>query len=195
VWSVALKEDNYNVRGVLQSASLLYDHSSRPSSLFQFRLNPLKLELTHRLDRRFGPGRFLEIDIPDLLDHQRPKILKDLGDEGKAAVLEWLVDGDHQILGRTWKPFFTKPSEKKTSKDKAKKKSPSEQDSGPASRLTFFAVDGQDFLPSDGLLDRISILHPLTKISIAILLHYILSVEKNEWQSYLKLFSRISIGF
>jgi hypothetical protein len=102
-------------RGVTMTGSLRYTSSSL-GPLFKFQLEPLKLELTHRLSRRFGCDRFMEIDIPCLNGRRIPKVMQNLGPRAKSIVIEWLAHLP-PIMNRYWVAFCTKSKERKQKKE------------------------------------------------------------------------------
>lgn len=193
VWSCALSDFRRGCRGIVMSSSLRFRNSSS-GSFFQFQFAPLKLEFSHRLERRFGNDRFLEIDVPDLAGRQTPKLLQDLGDEGRAILCEWLVDGMHKMLGRVWKPFHVKPKDGRERKVEVTQLSSDELDTGTAHKVYFLAVDGNGFLEKRTLPDRSEPAHEHTKMSVYAMLNWIRLFRKNKGQPYLKLFSRTSLG-
>jgi hypothetical protein len=67
IWDLASESSNFaqGFRGVVFSGSLRFDNEASTSSspLFRFRLEPMKLDLSHRLGRRFGHYRFFESKV------------------------------------------------------------------------------------------------------------------------------------
>jgi hypothetical protein len=177
--------------GVILSGSLTFDMSDSMSPLFQFRLRPLTLDKTHRLSRRLGEDRFIQIDMPHLQGRFLPKLLQ--GDRGQDFLLKWLVGRRHWLFGRCWRVFHCKPKERKEKGEKKKKK---DKPSDPAHCVYFFAVDGQGIFPS-GSSTSMRFEPPEerhTVIEIDALLNMVRLTRKNQNQSYLKLFSRTSLG-
>jgi hypothetical protein len=177
-------------RAVVLSGSLKFDESSLTGPLYRFKLKPMKLDLSYRLSRRLGSHRFLEIDMPHLTDPAKmmngyPQILRDLGDRGLHILLDWLVDGNHSIFGRYWKPFFTKPKEKRS------KKREDSAESKTSHCVYFFAVDGYGIDIVDGQPGGIP---RSLRIDITTLLDMIRLTRKNTHQPIFKLFSRTSLG-
>jgi hypothetical protein len=187
VWAASLNGFLCRSRGVVLSGSLSF--STGGSSLFQFRLEPMQLDRQHRLGRRLGNDRFLEIDMSQLKGRHIPSVMKKLGEECRAMVIEWLVDSDHSIFGRIWKPFFVKPK-KETQHQKPKGDLP--DDGGPGYLVYFFAVDGpgftdfSDHIPPLGAKDF--------KFDIPRLLNLIRPTGENTTESFLKLFARTPLG-
>ncbi|TAQ88811.1 hypothetical protein B7494_g2864 [Chlorociboria aeruginascens] len=188
-WESATDQSEFRrgVYTVIFSASLdFYNADSGP--FFNFQLKPMKLDLSHRLDRRFGSDRLLEIKFPDLTGDKLPKFLNNVGNTSRETIIDWLIDANHRIFGRTWKPFFTKPEEKKVLKlelgkaDKPASRTPF--------RVYFFAVEGQGLgnqqIP-DLNIDR-------SEFSIDALLNCIRPIAKNKSEKSLKLFQRTSLA-
>ncbi|KAE9365653.1 hypothetical protein N431DRAFT_563500 [Stipitochalara longipes BDJ] len=182
-WNSAFTGIDKGFNGIVLSGFLQFGDT--PTSPFKFRLRPIKLDQTHRLDRSLGSDRFLEIDIPLLTGYQLPKYLASLRSEGPRIIVEWLVDGIHDLFGRTWKPFFTTKLKKKKNKDPL-------QSSETGNRLYFFAVDGKGIEVCKNSFHERGPGH--YTMSISNLLDFILPMRKNGHQSFLKLFSRISLA-
>jgi hypothetical protein len=189
IWAIASDEFEFRqgFRGITLSGSLIFNGDAG-APFFQFRLEPMKLELSHRLDRRFGHDRFLELDIPQLDFYLVPRLLKDLGGRGRDIIINWLI-GDystpgHAFFGRQWKPFFVKQKDRKDRKQVFWKESSDEVEKAAAAhRLFFFAVDGIDFTAGGH-----------KAIEIPELLESIRPTELNKKQPFLKLFSRTALG-
>lgn len=187
-------QDNFRrgSRGVAMSGSLRYRDSSSTGPLFRFQLEPLRLEQTYRLRRRFGNDRFLELDIPNLTGRRVPKVLRDFP-EGKSVVIEWLFEDMHPVFGRFWVPFCTKPKEGKERKAEATDQQ-SEIDTGVAHRIYFFAVHGSGFGDNGGTPKELETVETRTAMSVGALLNWIRPTWENRKESYLKLFARTSLG-
>jgi len=179
-------------KGVVLSGSLRFNESdSVTDPFFHLKIQPLRLDLTHRLGRRLGNDRFIEIDVPILSKCRTPlpKLLAKLGEAGQATVIEWLVDANHRLLGRGWKPFFTRPKEGKGQRKESSHFLPDND----VNRVTFFAVDGHGFtVVKDPFCQPRKNFHHV--IPINVLLNFLRPTRKNEGQSYLKLFSRTALG-
>jgi hypothetical protein len=187
-WDAALGDFSRGSRAVYMTGSLRYNMTDESAPLFRFRLEALRLDASHRLGRRFGHDRFLEIDMPSLTGRKLPKILEVVGERGPEVVTKWLVDEHHHLLERLWKPFHIKLKDRKDRKA-ASGRQPA-GDPEPLHRLYFFATDGRDF--RDGIFVKLS--HKHMKMPITALLDCIRPTEENDWQSYLKLFARTSLG-
>lgn len=177
-WEAAKNDYKKGGLAVVLGGSLEFNESIT-GPLFRLRLKPLQLELSHRVGRRLGNDRFFEVDMPHLTGRELPKLLQDLGPQGQDAVLQWLVDTSHSLFGRSWKPFFCKPADRKSTKAQKTGKKIFKSDSELAHRVYFFAVSGK------GLEEEIPIRVLLNKIRLE---------RKNKHQSFLKLFSRTSLG-
>ncbi|CZR63638.1 related to RNA-dependent RNA polymerase (involved in quelling) [Phialocephala subalpina] len=187
VWACALNDFQKGFYSVSFSGSLSFNESS----LLQLRLDPLKLEYSHRLGRRFGHDRFAELSMPQITGrHVPPAVQRQVQKIGvdvwRGKFYDWLVDTKHPLLGRIWKPFFVKPKERTAKRREA-------TSSEAIYRVFFFAVDGFGFVDSTLIsYPNRSIGHP--RISIDRLLDKIRPTCENTWQSYLKLFNRTTLG-
>ncbi|KAH8648331.1 RNA dependent RNA polymerase-domain-containing protein [Tricladium varicosporioides] len=181
-WEAAQGDFNSGSNGVVLSGSLQANSSSLAGPLFRFHLNPLRLDRTHRLDRRHGSHRFLELEMPHLSGDQVPKSIS--GGHRHDLILDWLVDQKHALFGRIWKPFHTKR------KDRDRRRDGSKDESGTAHVVYFFAIDGSgiNLVPSPG-----KALQSL-RLDIHALLDTVRLGRKNEDESYLKLFARTSLA-
>jgi hypothetical protein len=188
-WDIALGDFGHGLRSVSMSGSLRYNSSKDSGPLFRFRLQPLRLEDSHRCGRRFGHNRFLEIDMPSLDGRQLPKALEQVGERGPEIISEWLVDGEHWLMDRLWKPFYVKFKNRGKHKVVSSKQSPDGPD--PVHRVYFFATDGRGF--REGPI-RSYMFQPHTRMSIDALLDCIRPTAENAQRNYLKLFARTSLG-
>ncbi|KAI8627360.1 hypothetical protein F5Y19DRAFT_465852 [Xylariaceae sp. FL1651] len=175
---------------VLLTASLTLN-TSKTGPLFKLRLHPLKLELPHRLDRRFGSDRFLEITIPSMYSQN----MKKFSESALNKIHHWLVRGSHIIVARIWTSFYTKPVlPKKTHNDNLLKP---EVVTVLQERVYLFAREGTDFvLPT--VAQSVSSKHESssshTKMGRKQLLDWLLQIPQNKKQTFCKLFSRIALG-
>ncbi|KAI1457185.1 RNA dependent RNA polymerase-domain-containing protein [Annulohypoxylon moriforme] len=192
VWAAALDDNKFGTTGqvVILTASLS-TNTSKNGPLFTLRLNPLKLDLSHRLSRRFGSDRFLELIIPSTNSQD----LRFLGESGIESIQRWLVKESHVLLGRVWTSFFLKPA--------LPKKINSENTLMPQTktiyqeRIFLFAEDGNDFHrlgAGDHWSPKGESVGMHTKMGRGSLLDWLLQVPNNQGQSVLKLFSRIALG-
>lgn len=164
--------------------------------LYKLALQPLKLEHSHRLARRFGADRFLEVLVPSPTK-DKPRAVKK--DHTTDELIRLLAQSEHILFGRVWRSFFTSD---KTEKVVEKR----ESSMGPQTkyhfqeRLYFFAVDGDPFdrgiprgiPPKEAATSTVR----RTKMSIVDLLEWVIapSHDGNKKQTTLKLFSRISLS-
>jgi hypothetical protein len=100
VWAAALNGYRRRAHAVVFAGSLQFTDTS-----LRLQLAPLKLDRSHRLGRRWGHDRFLEITVPQLTGNHIPKSLANLQDRGQKVIYDWLVDSAHPLLGREWMPF------------------------------------------------------------------------------------------
>lgn len=191
-WETALGKFQTKAKTIALSAELFYNQDTT-GPLYNLRLNPLKLDLGHRLARRFGADRFLEITFPppSASTDGKPKIIDDDKDSLK-KIVEWLITSRHYFLGRFWKPYFVRVKGKK---GLAPSKGP------PPERLHLFAYDGDFFRPPntpDGipLLQEAQEIDNRKKMKISDLLRWAINLDDNRnWeQPVTKLFSRLALS-
>jgi hypothetical protein len=192
-WAACEDQFRRGSRGVAMSGSLRYhDGSTSTGPLFRFQLEPLRLEQTYRLRRRFGNDRFLELDIPNLTGRRVPKVLQRCR-SGKSIVIEWLFQDMHPIFGRFWVPFCTRPKEGKERKIGTVEPQ-NELDKGTAHRIFFFAVHGVGFNDNHGTPKESETVETRSAMSVEALLNWIRPTWENRHESYLKLFARTPLG-
>ena len=189
-WNDSVHRDfRSSTRAVVLTASMNFSHSrSGPPLLLA--LQPLKLEQSCRLHRRFGSDRFLDLRIPSLDSWNIPK----LPTEGlQTALSEWLTQNPHHFLARSWAAFWIRGEGRKS----ITRETPigPETDTSCYERVSLFATDGADFLPAPSSSPRTdNDYNPRIKISRDTMLQWLLQFDKNRDEPYLKLFSRISLG-
>lgn len=173
-------------------ASYNYDKNG---PLYKLALQPLKLELSHRLARRFGADRFLEVIIPSPTSKDRPEALKrrHITEE----LIRLLAQSEHILFARIWRSFFTK--DEKMVETRKLTMGPQTKNHY-QERLYFFAVDGDPFEPRipRGVPPKEEATNTFrrTKMTIVDLLEWAIapSHDKNEKQTTLKLFSRLALS-
>lgn len=197
-WNAALRGFRHRDKVVVLSAELSYN-SSEDGPLYKLGLKPMRLQLGHRLDRRFGPDRFIEITFPSPTQsgQQQPKRLKSWAG-GSENIIRWLCDGVHALLGRQWKPFFTKPV-KKVKKTIAPKDSNERDTTVFQEQVFFFATNGHSFRPpvSPGTLpshEEAQSLECRTQMKLSDFLEWAINLRDSGDQPAMKLFSRISLS-
>lgn len=160
-------------------------------AVFSYHLNPLKLEKSHRLARKYGADRFIILGIPGLSPQDLPSYLKKDMDVVRSRILDWLVHIRHSLLGRKWKAFFVKqkPSTKSHRRD--------QQDSkNIRHRIYLFAEDGEGFITREAAAKMFGsgpkLAHKV--LTINEMLDWVLPSSKNKEQSILKLFARLALG-
>ncbi|EGR45650.1 uncharacterized protein TRIREDRAFT_67742, partial [Trichoderma reesei QM6a] len=190
-WRTAMTDFQTKVKTATLTAELVYNQDGGP--LYSLRLQPLRLELGHRLARRFGADRFLEILIPSpsSSSDEDPKVLKEA--KSLEKIVEWLTKSRHYFLGRSWKPFYVRGVKGK--------KIPATTRSTPQDRVYLFACDGNNFRsPSiaDGIppLEEALEIKRRTKMKLSGLLKWAVAIDKerNSQQPIAKLFSRLALS-
>ncbi|KAL2161801.1 hypothetical protein VTH06DRAFT_7585 [Thermothelomyces fergusii] len=192
VFAAALGSFESRGNAVVMSASLEFN-PQKDGPLFLLEMKPLHFEQGCRLTRRFGSDRFLEVLIPSPTQKNMPRAIRDI--EGAAdEIIRWLTQQPHLLVGRQWQAFY--------SKDAGYRKPAKDYTVGPDSktvfkeRVHFFAESGPNFrpavirswnIPPDTVRQR-------TELKVSQMLDWLLQLENNGEQPYLKLFSRIQLG-
>ena len=160
-------------------------------AVFGYHLNPLKLEKSHRLARRYGADRFIILGIPGLSPQDLPSYLKKDADVVRSRILDWLVHIRHSLLGRKWKAFFVK--QKPTTKSR---RGDQQESKNIRHRVYLFAEDGEGFLTREAAVRMFGggpkSAHKV--ITVNELLDWVLPPSKNKEQPILKLFARLALG-
>ncbi|KAL2170755.1 hypothetical protein VTG60DRAFT_4503 [Thermothelomyces hinnuleus] len=193
VFAAALTSFESRGNAVLMSAALEFNPEEN-GPLFLLDMRPLQFDEGCRLTRRFGPDRFLEVLIPSPTALNAPPIIKKT--EGAAEeIIRWLTQQPHFLVGRQWQAFF--------SKDAGYRKPAKDFTLGPDAkaiykeRVHFFAESGPNFRPVV-IRSRHDIptdtAHQRTQLKVSQMLDWLLQLESNGEQPYLKLFSRIQLG-
>lgn len=190
-WSAALNGfQGLRYHVVVLSAELVHvHHSDEDGPIFETKLKPLSLRLGHRLARRFGSDRFLEVVLPS--PHS------DYKDAEAGKIVQWLCHGMHYFLGRAWVAFFAQPANKKIKvagefiqmNDTKKTRSLIQE------KVHFFATDGNNFRPG-GLPPPEEAANPQcrTKLSYSDLLEWAVNLRGSAKQPIPKLFSRLALS-
>ncbi|KAM0172439.1 hypothetical protein ACHAPC_010765 [Botrytis cinerea] len=188
VWDVAMKGYIRGFNGVVFTAALL-ENKKEPGPLLSFQLKPMRLDLTHRLERRFGSDRFFEIAIPHLESRKNGSAMSKSDPDAWNALKSWLVNGDHQLLGRTYKSYFLKCGERKK---KSTLKSDTKEDSSAIPYRAFlFATDGHRFVKRSRMRNPAP--NVLVRMTVEELLNCIRPTSENDHQPYMKLFARTAL--
>ncbi|KAM4057214.1 RNA dependent RNA polymerase domain-containing protein [Hirsutella rhossiliensis] len=189
-YTLALDGFQSDVKAVTLSAELV-PRSSDTGSFYEFRLNPLRLELGHRLNRRFGADRFLEIVMPSPLSSQEELASYKQNTNCAERIIRWLTASTHYFLGRHWTPFFTREF-KKTCQSAAGK-------SQYLQRVYFFASDGNIFRmpdPRSGVppLQEARTPNRRSKMPLHRLLDWAIEIQRNSKKPIPKLFARLALS-
>lgn len=190
-WIAGLGTFSAHDKTVTLSVELAYS-ADESGPLFRPKLQPPRLELGHRLSRRFGADRFMEVTMPSPNGKDTPSIVKK-DPEGTERIIRWLTDKLHYFVGRSWVPFYTRDM-KKTVKDP---QNPQKTRNIFQERVQFFAVDGISFrLPQAQFpppQEALS-LSTRTKMRRCDLLGWAVNIKKNAKQPVPKLFSRLALS-
>lgn len=192
-WTASFSGFVLGEQHVVFTASMDYNEPSKSGPPFLLHFQPLKLEQSHRLGRRFGADRFMEILLPSPNSSNAPAFLKN--DEAAfQEVCQWLTRESHSICGREWASFFIKDGGARkpvTDFRFAADLKPIFKD-----RIYLFAEDGLGFfsprkgehLPAKDESDR------RTRVTVPLVLDWALNLADNGSQPALKLFQRIPLG-
>ena len=163
--------------------------SEQPSEgVFEFKLNPLKVERTYRLARKFGHDRFFVLSVPSIEPQHLPPHLRS-DPNAQQSILDWLEHSEHSFLGRKWRAFYVKPE--------------GNRKAGPHSSITLndgkfrvylFAENGCDFAASKNSGEKDPRIINHTPMGRKEVVEWFVSLKINRDQPALKLFSRISLG-
>ncbi|KAK6221536.1 hypothetical protein LQW54_001308 [Pestalotiopsis sp. IQ-011] len=197
-WDAAAQGDFRLHKQAVILVMTLTPSTASTGPFFQVQLHPLKIDRTHRLARRFGSDRFIEMIVPSI-DAKNVPVLKALSDEGIAYTRRWLSSNLHPLAGRLWKPFYVRsvrdgPPKKSTSKSDWFEPEPKQVTKD---RFNLFAQDGNDFRMPSGWTQYPEKHEPVdshTKMSVTGLIDWLLQPSESAHQPVLKLFSRISLG-
>ena len=183
---VAWDRASSNFEGVALTGKLKMLDQPR-GQVFQVELQPLKLEPSYRLSRKFGSDRFCGLSLAGLGPEDLPSHLKEYKIAAREIISNWLVDTDHKFLGRTWRAFYTKA-------EGSKRKGTRKDMKTSRYRIYLFAENGVGFI--DGkkhgesdprLLDR-------PRMTVQEMIEWFLPFQSNLDQPLLKFFARLALG-
>lgn len=106
-WAIATSGTSAKYQHIVFAASLEFAAMKSDSSCFlHLKLQPLKLDKPHRLGRKFGADRFLELLVPSPDSSNLPSLMKNkpFYDE----LVNWLTQQPHVFCGRCYRPFYLK---------------------------------------------------------------------------------------
>ncbi|APA10934.1 hypothetical protein sscle_07g057040 [Sclerotinia sclerotiorum 1980 UF-70] len=188
VWDIATKGYIRGFNGLVFTATLR-ENKTEFGPLISFHLQPMKLDLTNRLERRFGSDRFIEFAVPDLESMKRGSPAFKVDPNACDALKSWLVNGDHQLLGRTYKAFYVTSGKRKR---KSSLKSDAEEESSATPYRAFlFATDGIGFVK--GSRARNPAPQVRVRMTVGEMLNCIRPTAENDYQPYMKLFARTAL--
>ncbi|KAG8665411.1 hypothetical protein FPOAC2_10482 [Fusarium poae] len=191
VWNAAFESFTSHDKHVVLAAEFVAN-TEDTGPLYKLKLQPPRLELGHRLARRFGADRFMEIIMPSPTSRDAPDAIKN-ADQGADKVIRWLNDNLHYFLGRSWSPFYNRGASKSIKDPRPPHKSLTIMHE----RVYFFATDGNNFrLPESQFppLEEATSLGHRTKMRRSDLLKWTINVEANAQQPVPKLFSRLALS-
>lgn len=173
--------------GVVLSGRLTF-RMQAGGPLFEFKLNPLKVEPSYRFSRKFGNDRFCVISVPGLDSRHLPAYVRTDCIAARDTIITWLVEEEHHFLGRTWRAFFVKPVE---SAKKALKNNRTDFNE-PRHKVYFFAEDGKQFQAKSAGSELDPRKH--VRKTVGEMIEWFMAFKLNQCQSSLKLFARLALG-
>ncbi|KAK0717500.1 RNA dependent RNA polymerase-domain-containing protein [Lasiosphaeria miniovina] len=186
VFAAALANFESKGNAVILSAKLDLT-KLKDGPLFVLDMMPLRLDQGCRLTRKFGPDRFFEILIPS-----------PIGSGGSETVINWLTQQQHSFVGRQWRAFYSKNAGyRKPARDLWRKSEPEKPTI--TERVHFFAESGHNFRKAphgktSSFPPAKQSINNRTDLKVSDMLGWLLQIDSNEWQPYLRLFSRIQLG-
>lgn len=178
-WAMASSVATGKHNDVVFAASLEFSTMKSDSPL-GLKLQPLKLEQPHRLGRKYGADRFLELLVPSPDSSNLPWFMKDkpFYDE----LVNWLTKRPHAFCGRRYRPFYLKSG--------GQRKPLRYLQFGPdpkpvyTDRIFLFAEHGIDMARNE---------QPSTPVESLVSWALDLQTGRNDSQPVLKLFQRLAL--
>ncbi|KAG5982041.1 hypothetical protein E4U55_002389 [Claviceps digitariae] len=186
-WAIAL-DPAQSRHGAVRYSGELVPNNDVDGPLFTLKLNPLRTQSSHRLTRRFGCDRFLEISMPSMSDVKTATHCPD------DSIAEWWIKGEHYFLGRQWSAFFCKKDDAKSKK----RRGAAGSQNFSWYTFTLFACNGDSFRSSPGgslpLHEDAVTLDRRVRVSLYQMIGWAIGDLKTTDQQVAKLFSRISLN-
>lgn len=175
--------------GVALTGTLKF-REQRGGPVFSFQLEPLKIEASYRLSRRFGSDRFCTIIMPGISSEDLPAYLNSDPTAARKNISKWLINTTHSFLGRSWRAFYVTPYKAVKKVKKGYQSSFNE----PVYRVFLFAEDGYDFKRNGqtGEIDPRKTDH--SPMTVKNLINWFMPATENQNQMSLKFFSRLALG-
>ncbi|KAG6168646.1 hypothetical protein E4U51_002033 [Claviceps purpurea] len=189
-WIAALDPRQCQHGAIRYSGELVPQHvKDAEGPLLTLKLNPLRrTRSSHRLGRRFGFDRFLEISMPSIEDIEEATHCTD------DSIKDWWVRGKHYFLGRLWSAFYCKKDDVKTQKRRGKGEMPSRT----WYTFIFFACNGDSFRNRpDGSIpphEDAVILDRRVRVTLGQMIGWAIGDLRKTEQQVAKLFSRIALS-
>lgn len=188
VWIQGQGQDLDATESVAYKARLSFDHADKVPKI---ELERPVFEKGCRLRRKFGSNRFIEVGL--LFINQGRKIIDEA--DKKKGLARWLVYGQHSFLSQHWLPFFIEdisPSGEKKGNATAHMTAKrvmffAEQQPGPSLDSSGYGITSQSTVPSTSSVSN----NTLSRYAV---IDWLLQLDSNTDQTYMKLFHRISLG-
>ncbi|KAJ0268939.1 hypothetical protein COL940_012908 [Colletotrichum noveboracense] len=172
------------------TASLVQTKKVKSGPIFSLTMEPIGLDQGCRLHRRFGSDRSIELVIPSPNSWETPINNPKISEE----VIDWFSSRLHYLAGRQWRAFYSRDAGYKTPQTNVSLG----PDPKPIFRekISLFAENGNNFhaaIPMSSMpMETPSELR--VKLEVRDMLDWLLQLDCNEHQPYLKLFARIQLG-
>lgn len=190
-WRMCL-ESGSTKESVILTATM-HTTNSRVGAPMTLQMHPLKREQSSRLYRHFGYDRFLEVQIPSVDSWPNPTREREL----EAVAARWLTDKPHDFMDRQWAAFYIRDRQLKVEVPGVQPGVDSKTTF--YDRILFFAERGTELVDHEQagsacILRQNTSQDNRRACSRNTMLDWLLNWQKNESQSYLKLFHRVALG-
>ena len=182
----AWEGQNQQIQNVSLSGKLRFTEEGPKGPILRFTLNPLKLESSYRLSRKYGTDRFCEVSFEGL-KNDLPSSLRSNPIAARKILLNWLVNTGHHFLGRTWRAFYVR-------QDRQRRSKLSLQAQQSQYRLYLFAEEGPAFRKTPFIGESDPLQPGQHFVSVEDMLEWFMPAAYNENETALKLFARLQLA-
>lgn len=189
-WKLGLDQNLESTGEAVVLTMTMHPTKSKFGAPMRLEFHPLKREQSSRLFRQFGSDRFLEIRVPVVDSWQSGE------DELEAKVARWLTRTPHHFMERKWSGFYV--LERSLKVETVVGDHQSDSKAAFYDRVMLFAEEGKGISRlglSQAMMSPSTIGHGLWgACSRNEMLDWLLNLELNGSQPYLKIFHRVSLG-
>lgn len=189
-WLLGLQSNFESDGEAVIFTATMHPTKSKVGPAMRLELHPLKREQSSRLFRHFGSDRFLEVRIPIVDSWQSGE--KDV----EAVAARWLTRIPHHFMDRRWSGFYVR--ERSLKVESLDKQRPLESKAVFYDRVMLFAEEGRDLSrpgPPQMAASPSTFDHNIREAcSRNNMLNWLLNLDDNTSESYLKLFHRVALG-